>query len=423
MKQTVADVLVIGAGPAGLAAASAAREGGAKRVLIVERLPYPGGILPQCIHDGFGVEIIKQSLTGPEYADRYIKRAEKHGVELWLSSSVARLAPDKTVLVVSKKALVQVTAKAVVMSMGCRERTRWNVLIPGTKPAGIYTAGVAQASVNLYDRMVGKNVIILGSGDVGLIMARRLTLEGAKVLAVVEKMPYPGGLSRNVQQCLHDFGIPLYLSHTVSKIHGWKRLEGVTVAPVGPRGGEKKGRFIACDSLLLSVGLIPENELSREIGIGIDRMTGGPLVDEEGHTTVPGFFACGNALHVHDLVDWVTEESERAGRAAGRWSRRSDKTPGETVEFLPVKAGRGLRYIVPQQLRAGVAVTFAGRVDKPRLNTRLRVLCGPKRVIEEFPIPFLIPSEMVRFHLPEGVPPGKEVTIELFQSHKSGKHG
>jgi len=417
MKRVVVDVLVVGAGPAGLAAAAAAREAGAKRVLIVERLPYSGGILPQCIHDGFGVEILKQSLTGPEYAEWYIHRAQQCGVEIWLSTTVAHLSPDKNVLVVSEKAMRQVHTGAVVMSMGCRERTRWNLCIPGTKPAGVYTAGVAQAAVNLHNRMVGRRVVILGSGDVGLIMARRLALEGAEVIAVLEKMSYPGGLSRNVQQCLHDFAIPLHLSSTVTRIHGWQRLEGVTVAPVGPRGGLGKRSLIPCDT----VGLIPENELSRAAGISIDPVTGGPMVDQDGHTSVPGFFACGNALHVHDLVDWVTEESERAGRAAARWAADGSRSRADKITISPVKAGKGLRYIVPQAVRPGVPVSFAGRVDKPRWKARLKIISGRSTILEEFPVPFVTPSEMVRVHLPKGVPAGSAVRIEVHDSSSTRK--
>ena len=412
MKHIEVDVLVIGAGPAGLAVASAARLAGADKVLVVERLPYAGGILPQCIHDGFGLEILNQALTGPEYAELYIKKARDSGVDLWFSSHVVRLYPQRRALIVSRETMVMVSASAVVLSMGCRERTRWNLCIPGSKPAGIYTAGVAQAAVNVHDRMVGRRAVVLGSGDVGLIMARRLTLEGAEVSAVVEKMPYPGGLSRNVQQCLHDFGIPLLIKSTIVNIHGFKRLEGVTVAPVGPRGGVGKGRFIPCDTLLLSVGLIPENELSRGIGITIDSRTGGAVVDQDGHTSQPGFFACGNALHVHDLVDWVTEESERVGRAAAEWIERRVRRR-KSHRFIPVEAGRGLRYIVPQKVYPGRPVTFAGRVTSPSWKVVLRVLQGSRKVIKEVPLPFVTPSEMIRLHLPEGLPGGQPVLVEV----------
>jgi len=316
------DVAVIGAGPAGLAAAVAAREQGAQTVLVIERDSMPGGILHQCIHPGFGLTLFQEELTGPEYAQRYIDKANGAGVEFLLSTMVLELSGHALVCVNSAQGIVNVKASAVVLAMGCRERTRAGIRIPGTRPAGIYTAGAAQRLINRQNEMVGREAVILGSGDIGMIMARRLTLEGAKVAAVIEIMPYLTGLTRNRVQCLDDFGIPLYLSHTVTAVEGNERVTGVRVAKAdaNARPLPETERRIPCDTLLLSVGLIPENELSRSAQVEISPVTRGPVVNQYMQTSLPHVFACGNVVHVNDLVDNVSLESERAGRAAAMYA-------------------------------------------------------------------------------------------------------
>ena len=312
-------MVIIGGGPAGMAAAVEARKQGIEDILILEREDSLGGILQQCIHTGFGLEIFKEELTGPEYAFKYIEMVHNMGISYLTQTTVLSISPDRVVEAISaEKGLLRLKAKAVVLAMGCRERTRGALNIPGSRPAGIFTAGTAQKFVNMEGYLPGKKVVILGSGDIGLIMARRLTLEGAEVKMVCEIMPKPGGLTRNVVQCLYDFNIPLKLSHTVVEIHGRERLEGVTVAAVDENRKPVEGssEYVACDTLLLSVGLIPENEITREAGIRIDPVTAGPYVDENMETSMPGVFACGNVVHVHDLVDHVTLQAELAGRSA-----------------------------------------------------------------------------------------------------------
>ena len=343
------DVLVIGAGPAGLAAAIAARKQGIESLTVLEREDQPGGILRQCIHNGFGLHRFKEELTGPEYAQRDIDAARELQIDIRTGVTVLSVSPERRVTAVSRENGLQVfEAKAVVLAMGCRERPRGALAIPGTRCAGIYSAGTAQKFVNLEGFMPGRRVVILGSGDIGLIMARRMTLQGAKVLACVELMPYSSGLNRNIVQCLQDYGIPLYLSHTVVDIHGRERLTGVTVAEVDENRKPIPGTEMEfdCDTLLLSVGLIPENELSAGAGVALSPVTSGAVVSDSLETSVPGVFACGNVLHVHDLVDHVSSESFRAGEMAARYARGERRTGRE----IAVRDGRGVRGTVPQKI-------------------------------------------------------------------------
>ena len=368
------DVAVIGGGPAGLAAAISARREGADRVVILERDRGLGGILQQCIHTGFGTRILGEDLTGPEYAERYVGEAERNGVEVKLETMILEVSSSKIVGINQHEGPFSVDAKSIVLAMGCRERPRGAFRIPGTRPAGVFTAGTAQWYVNVLGYVPGKRVVVLGSGDVGLIMARRLTLEGATVEAVVELMAYPGGLSRNVVQCLLDFNIPLILRHTVTCIHGRERVEGVTIAQVDENNRLVAGteKFISCDTLLLSVGLIPENELSRKAGILIDQATGGPVVDETFETSSVGVFGCGNVVHVHDLVDDVSEDGDVAGRYAGLHAMGKSLRLREH-EVLILK-GRNVRYVVPQKLRwATEKVTLSLRVREAEDRVRIRL--------------------------------------------------
>lgn len=345
------DIVVIGGGPAGLAAAVEARKNSVDNILVIERDRELGGILQQCIHNGFGLHVFKEELTGPEYAERFINELKEMGIEYKLDTMVLALGEDKSITAINTiDGLMKINAKAIIMAMGCRERARGAINIPGERPAGIFTAGTAQRFVNMEGYMVGRKVVILGSGDIGLIMARRMTLEGAEVEAVVEIMPYSGGLSRNIVQCLDDFNIPLLLSHTVIDIEGKDRVKAVVIAKVDENKKPIKGteRRIECDTLLLSVGLIPENELSINAGIELNDITGGPVVNESMETSAEGIFACGNVVHVHDLVDWVTEESRRAGKNAARYVQNRLKKEGT---ILNVNPGKGIRYIVPQKVR------------------------------------------------------------------------
>ena len=390
------EIVIIGGGPAGLAAAVSARENGAQRILILERDGELGGILNQCIHNGFGLHTFKEELTGPEYAARFIEMVQKAQIEYRLQTMVLEIAPEEKnaekcptwpeaiqnpknpepadsgpggclITAVSRaQGLMQIHACAVILAMGCRERPRGALNIPGTRPAGIFSAGTAQRLINMEGYLPGREVVILGSGDIGLIMARRMTLEGAKVKLVAELMPYSGGLKRNIVQCLDDFGIPLKLSHTVTEIHGRERLSGVTIAEADSDGRPIPGteEKIACDTLLLSVGLLPENELSRGAGIRISPVTGGPIVNERLETGLPGVFACGNVLHVHDLVDYVTQEAQSAGRYAAEFVR--EKKPDAKKAAIRLQAGSGIRYTVPSQIhpdRMEDRLTVRFRVD------------------------------------------------------------
>lgn len=396
------DLIVVGGGPAGLAAACAAWDGGLRRILIVERDRELGGILNQCIHNGFGLHYFKEELTGPEYAGRFVKLLGETGVEVRLDTMVLEVTPERRVHMVGKAAGYRVEeARSVILAMGCRERTRGAIAIPGTRPAGVYTAGAAQRYVNMEGRMPGRRVVILGSGDIGLIMARRMTLEGAQVLACVELMPYSGGLNRNIVQCLHDYGIPLYLSHTVTEIRGRDRVEQVAVARVDKGRNPIPGTDMVfdCDTLLLSVGLVPENELTRQAGIEIDPRTGGAVVCENMETSLRGVFACGNVAHVHDLVDFVTAESQRAGRAAARYVLEADVAEGRV---LTVRGGDGVTYTVPQRIRpAGVerAAELFFRVNRVCGGSEVLVTSGESQ-IARFPREHLAPGEMEHIILP-----------------------
>ena len=343
-------LIVIGGGPAGLAAAIQAREDGVEDILVLERDHELGGILNQCIHNGFGLHLFQEELTGPAYAERFIDQLKELGIAYRLNSMVLKLTDQREVCYVNREdGYCQVSADAVILAMGCRERTRGNITIPGTRCAGIYTAGAAQRLLNIEGYMVGKKVVILGSGDIGLIMARRLTLEGAEVEAVVELLPYSGGLTRNIVQCLDDYNIPLYLSHTIVDVRGEERLEQVVVMEVDAQRKPIPGteKVYDCDTLLLSVGLLPENELSQSAGVQMDPVTGGPKVNELMETSIPGVFACGNVVHVHDIVDFVTKEARRAGAGAARLIKGAVEN-GNTVQTRP---GKGVRYIVPQVIR------------------------------------------------------------------------
>ena len=369
------DIVIVGGGPAGMAAAVAAYDAGCTDVVILDREPDIGGILRQCIHAGFGLHKLGRELTGPEYAEVYKQEVLKRNIEVHYETTVTAVTPDKVVTAQNREGLLKIQAKAVILSMGCRERSRGALNTPGTRPAGIFSAGTAQKFINCEGYMVGKEVVILGSGDIGLIMARRMTLEGAKVKAVCELMPYSGGLTRNIVQCLEDFDIPLYLSTTVCEIHGKKRLEGVTIAKVDERRQpiEETKRFIPCDTLLLSVGLIPENELTRAAGIPMDPITNGALVDEHCQTQVPGIFACGNVLQVHDLVDYVSEEAERAGLGAAQYVRSGD---GE-YPSVPTKPGYGVRYVLPQNVHVCEEdVSLFLRVTEPFGKVKFTVKSG-----------------------------------------------
>ena len=368
-------IVVVGGGPAGMAAAVAAYDRGVKDVIILDREPCLGGILQQCIHNGFGLHKLGQELTGPEYAAVYAKMVQERNIQVYYEATVTNVSPDRVVTAQSRQGILKFQADAVILAMGCRERSRGALNISGSRPAGVYSAGTAQKLMNCEGYMVGKKVVILGSGDIGLIMARRMSLEGAKVEAVCELMPYSGGLTRNIVQCLEDFGIPLYLSTTVAQIHGEKRLEGVTIAQVDENRqpiAETK-RFIPCDTLLLSVGLIPENELTRACGIPMDPITGGALVDENCQTQIPGIFACGNVLQVHDLVDYVSEEAERAGIGAADLVLNGTAS----AESLPTKPGNGVRYVIPQNVRKTEKdVNLFLRVTQPFGKVKFTVTSG-----------------------------------------------
>lgn len=411
MRRLEVDVAVIGGGPAGLAAALAAHKEGAARVLIIERNHELGGILQQCIHHGFGLHRFKAELTGPEYAQRFINQVRETDIQVLLETMVLEVTEGRTIYAVnSSEGMLEISAKAVVLAMGCRERTRGALRIPGKRPAGIFSAGTAQRYINIDGYIPGRKAVILGSGDIGLIMARRLTLEGAQVEAVVEIMPYAAGLARNVVQCLEDFDIPLILQSTVVDIHGEDRLEGVTIARVDEDWKPIPGteRKIECDTLLLSVGLIPENELSGGAGVELDPITNGPKVDDTLMTSIPGIFACGNVLHVHDLVDNVSKEAERAGIFAAQYARQQLSAANRRIK---VEAGENIRYVVPHEISLDKPVEFFMRVQRPEDDVFLDL--GGLRTVKK---PFVRPSEMLNITLtPEvlGKLQGDALTVRI----------
>ena len=390
------DLVIVGGGPAGLAAAIAAKDNGIDSILIIERDRELGGILNQCIHNGFGLHTFKEELTGPEYASRFIAQVEERGIEYKLNTMVMDISNDKVVTAMnSTDGMFTIEAKAVVLAMGCRERSRGALNIPGYRPAGIFSAGTAQRLVNIEGYMPGRRVVILGSGDIGLIMARRMTLEGAKVLAVAELMPYSGGLKRNIVQCLNDFDIPLYLSHTVVDIQGKERVEGITIAEVGPDRKPIPGTEIHydCDTLLLSCGLLPENELSKTAGVTLSPITSGPVVNDSLETNIPGVFACGNVLHVHDLVDFVSQEAANAGKNAAKYIKDGEITSAKQIEILPVD---GVRYTVPKYIRPEVmddTLTVRFRVGQVYKGCAIATYFGDE-LISKRKRPVMAPGEM-----------------------------
>lgn len=415
------DIVIIGGGPAGLAAAASAKRNGEDSILILERDKELGGILNQCIHNGFGLHTFQEELTGPEYAGRFIDQVKELGIEYMLNTMVMDISADKVVTAMNRtEGMFEVQAKAVILAMGCRERSRGALNIPGYRPAGIFSAGTAQRLVNMEGYMPGREVVILGSGDIGLIMARRMTLEGAKVKVVAELMPYSGGLKRNIVQCLDDFGIPLKLSHTVVDIEGKERVEGITLAEVDGKGKPIPGteEHYTCDTLLLSCGLIPENELSRGIGVDMSPVTSGPLVNESLETSVEGVFACGNVLHVHDLVDFVSEEAAAAGRNAVKYIKSLD-TETKVAKEIKIVPENGVRYTVPVTIhpdRMDDTLTVRFRVGNVFKNHYVAVYLDEERIYHK-KRQIMAPGEMEQVKLEKEklaqYPDLKTITIKL----------
>ena len=393
MKKIQTDIIVIGAGPGGMAAALKAHEMGAKNVLLVDRLPEPGGILQQCIHNGFGLQKFKKDLTGPEYADMYIKLLKNTNIQVLLQTMAIEILNHNRVVLSNKTdGLIEVNSKAIVLAMGCRERTRQQVSIPGTRPSGIFTAGVAQRFMNIEGYLPGKEVVVVGSGDIGLIMARRMTLEGAKIHAVTELLPYPGGLTRNIVQCLNDFDIPLYLRHNVIEIYGKDRVTGVKIADVGEEGSPLQKTFeVSCDTLLFSVGLIPENELSRMVPLTMNPLTGGPYIDDTFMTSKQGVFTCGNAAFVNDLADYVSLEGETAGASAAKYA--FGNYPNDTR--IPTVAGQNVRFVTPNFISRNDSATLYIRAKYPMTDVKItstnNVIHMVKKIVK--------PSEMIEIKL------------------------
>ena len=416
MYNLTCDVAIVGGGPAGLSAAVAAKKEGAEKVLVIERDESIGGILQQCIHPGFGLSYFKEELTGPEYAGRFAKDAVELGVDFLLNSMVLEVNEEtNTVICInSEYGLTEVKASSVILAMGCRERTRANIMIPGARPAGVYTAGSAQRLVNRQNLMVGKKVVILGSGDIGMIMARRMTLEGAEVLAVIELMDFLAGLTRNKVQCLDDFGIPLYLSHTITKIDGTRRVKGIYFAQVdaNKKPIKETEQYIECDTLLLSVGLIPENELTRKAGIEMNPITNGPKVNQYMQTSAPGIFACGNVVHVNDLVDNVSTESMKAGKYAAQYAM--NKLP-KTVKAVQNVSGENVRYLCPHSLSVAEEnekVTLYFRVLHPELDATILVKSGDE-IIAKKKRQRVNPGEMENISFDTDKVNGNNVVVEV----------
>lgn len=413
------DIVIVGGGPAGLAAAVSAKKNGAESILVLERDKELGGILNQCIHNGFGLHTFKEELTGPEYAARFIEQLLEEKIEYKLNTMVLDISKEKVVTAMNRtEGLLEIQAKSVILAMGCRERSRGALNIPGYRPAGIFSAGTAQRLVNMEGYLPGREVVILGSGDIGLIMARRMTLEGAKVKVVAELLPYSGGLKRNIVQCLDDFGIPLKLSHTVVDIKGKERVEGITLAKVDENRRPIPGteEFYSCDTLLLSCGLIPENELSRELGVEMSPVTSGPLVNESLETNVEGVFACGNVLHVHDLVDFVSQEAQAAGKHAAEYVLNGKKSGGKDI---PIVATEGARYTVPKTInpaRMEEKHTVRFRVGDVYKNCYVSVYFDQERVIHK-KRPVVAPGEMEQVELKredlETYPNLKQITVKI----------
>ena len=390
------DLVIIGGGPAGMGAAIGAYKNGIRDILILERAETLGGILQQCIHNGFGIHKFNEELTGPEYSWKYEKQILDLNIPYKLNTMVTEISKDKIITAINEEdGIFRIHAKAIILATGCRERPRGALNIPGTRPSGIFTAGTAQKYINIKGYMPGKSVVILGSGDIGLIMARRMTLEGAEVKAVCEIMPYPGGRARNIEQCLNDFNIPMKLSHTVVEIHGKERLTGVTIARVDenkkPIPDTKE--YIACDTLLLSVGLIPENELAKFAGIELDSITGGAIVDQNRQTSVKGIFACGNALHVHDLVDYVSEEAEIAGESAANYIKNNETNPGNITRKIMIKTDGRIRYSVPQKITSISDTKIYFRTSGIYKNAKITIKEG-ERIIAVIKKKRVVPSEM-----------------------------
>lgn len=414
------DIVIVGGGPAGLAAAASAKEHGIDSILILERDKELGGILNQCIHNGFGLHTFKEELTGPEYAGRFIEKVKALGIEYELNTMVMDISKEKVVTAMNREeGLFEIQAKAIILAMGCRERPRGALNIPGYRPAGIFSAGTAQRLVNMEGYLPGREVVILGSGDIGLIMARRMTLEGAHVKVVAELMPYSGGLKRNIVQCLDDYGIPLKLSHTVVDIDGKERVKGVTLAQVDEKGKPIKGteEYIPCDTLLLSVGLIPENELSRGLDIDMERVTSGPVVNESLETSMEGVFACGNVLHVHDLVDFVSEEAAMAGKNAVKYIK--GETKASEVKRVDLVPEDGVRYTVPKYIRPenmDEKLTVRFRVGGVYKNCYISTYFDDERVMKR-KRPVVAPGEMEEIKLTkeqlDKYPDLKKITVKI----------